>query len=245
MKISVALAYYNGEKYIEDQIASILPQLAAEDEVVISVDAANPASRKILKSLSESDERIRVIRGPGKGVVRNFERAIRACVGDVIFLSDQDDVWADNKVERVIKEFEDPEVMAVLHDARLMDGQGTFLDEKSMFSFRRTDTGAVHNIVRNGYVGCCMAFRRKLVGIICPIPGEMYMHDFWIGMAAEMAGKVVLIKEPLLYYRRHGFNVTELRHGNLGFMLRKRIDMVRCLSVLRKRINDQAGKTPL
>ena len=69
------------------------------------------------------------------------------------------------------------------------------------------------------------------------------MHDYWIGMAAEKTGKVVMIEEPLIYYRRHGFNVTDLSHGKLGFMLTKRINMVRCLRLLDRRIASRAART--
>ena len=237
MRISVALAYYRGEQYIREQLQSILPQLSLQDEVVISVDDITESGKILLRSLQEGDDRIRIIRGPGKGVVRNFDRAIRACRGDIIFLCDQDDVWTSDKVGRVMEAFEDPGTTAVLHNAVMIDGRGNLLHEPSLFEFRGSRTGLVKNLVRNSYIGCCMAFRRDLVSLICPIPKEMYMHDYWIGMAAEKTGRVVLIEEPLLYYRRHGFNVTDLSHGKLGFMLTKRINMVRCLRLLDSRIH--------
>lgn len=237
MRISVALAYYRGEQYIREQLQSILPQLSLQDEVVISVDDITERGKNLLRSLQEGDDRIRIIRGPGKGVVRNFERAIKACRGDIIFLCDQDDMWTSDKVSRVMEAFEDPEVSAVLHNAVMIDGKGNLLHEPSLFEFRGSKTGFLKNLVRNSYIGCCMAFRKGLVSLICPIPKEMYMHDYWIGMAAEKTGRVVLIEEPLLYYRRHGFNVTDLSHGKLGFMLTKRINMVRCLRLLDSRIH--------
>ena len=236
MSISVALPYYNGEKYIEEQVDSILPQLEEGDELIISVDGATEDSRAILKILLKKDKRIRIVKGPGMGVVQNVDRLLRLCTGDIIFLSDQDDVWAPDKVKKVMEAFEDPGVTAILHDAVLMDGEARFLDEKSMFSFRNTRTGMMKNIIRNSYVGCCMAFRRELVPVICPIPKEMYMHDFWIGMAAEEMGEVRLIHEPLLYYRRHDMNVTDMKHGSLGFMLRKRLNIIRCMQLLKRRI---------
>ncbi len=243
MRISVALAYYRGEQYIKEQLQSILPQLSLQDEVVISIDDITESGKTLLRSIQEGDDRIRIIRGPGKGVVRNFDRAIKACRGDIIFLSDQDDIWTPNKVERVVEAFDDPETSAVLHNASMIDGQGNLLHEPTLFEFRGTKTGLLKNLIRNCYVGCCMAFRKNLVSLICPIPKEMYMHDYWIGMAAEKTGKVVMIEEPLIYYRRHGFNVTDLSHGKLGFMLTKRINMVRCLRLLDRRIASRAART--
>ena len=241
MKISVALAYYNGGTYIKEQTDSILPQLGEKDELIISVDDASDGSMPLLEQIAEEDSRVRLLKGPGKGVVKNFDYALRKCRGDIIFLSDHDDVWAADKVSRVMKAFEDPRVTAVLHDAQLMNQEGRFLKEPSVFSWRASRTGMVKNLIRNSYMGCCMAFRRELIKVVCPIPRAMYMHDFWIGMAAEQMGKVVLIEEPLLYYRRHQTNVTDLKHGNLGYMLEKRINMIRCLRLLKQRIREAGG----
>ena len=90
---SVAMAYYNGAKYIDEQIRSILANMEDADELIISVDDASDGSETILQNWAQNDPRIRIIKGPGKGVVKNFENAIKHCRGDIIFLSDQDDVW--------------------------------------------------------------------------------------------------------------------------------------------------------
>ena len=117
MKISVAMAYYNGGTYIEEQMDSILSQLGEKDEVIVSVDGASDGSKPLLLKMAEVDSRIHIVKGPGKGVVRNFENAIRHCNGDIIYLSDQDDIWKPDKVEKVNYAFSNPEVKAVLHDA--------------------------------------------------------------------------------------------------------------------------------
>ena len=136
MKISVALAYYNGGAYIKEQTDSILPQLDEKDELIISVDDASDGSMPLLEQIAGEDSRVRLLKGPGRGVVRNFDYILRKCKGDIIFLSDQDDVWAAGKVSRVTEAFEDPQVMAVLHDAQLMNQEGKFLKEPSVFSWR-------------------------------------------------------------------------------------------------------------
>ena len=104
MKISVALAAYKGEQYISEQIDSILSQLGENDELIISDDYPGGKTREIVLGYQSKDKRIRYIEGEGKGVVKNFENALRVCTGDVIFLSDQDDVWMPDKVELVMKE---------------------------------------------------------------------------------------------------------------------------------------------
>ena len=179
----------------------------------------------MLKSLEEKDRRIFITNGPSKGVVKNFEHAIRMCSGDLIFLSDQDDVWLPDKVEKVRAAFGDKEVMAVLHDAKIVDEHLNEI-EPSFFKIRGSATGFFKNLWRNSYVGCCMAFRKEMVEKILPFPETIYMHDYWIGATAEVLGKVELIKEPLILYRRHSANVTEMKHGSLFFMLQKRWNML-------------------
>lgn len=105
MKISVAMAYYNGGMYIEEQMDTILTQLGEQDEVIVSVDGASDGSKPLLLKMAEEDKRIHVIKGPGKGVVKNFENAIRHCSGEIIYLSDQDDIWKPDKVKKVNEAF--------------------------------------------------------------------------------------------------------------------------------------------
>lgn len=236
MKISVAMAYYNGGKYIRQQMESILSQLKKEDELIISVDGAADGSDKLLKEWAAEDCRIQLIDGPGKGVVRNFENALTHCKGDIIFLSDQDDVWMEDKVKKILKGFERSNVLLILHNGILIDDKGQELEGETLFEIRNSGTGVWKNFIKNSYIGCCMAFRKELLPVIIPIPEKMYMHDYWIGAAAEYMGRGALIKEPLIGYRRHGENVTQMQHGSLSFMLKKRMDILRCIKILKHRV---------
>ena len=219
---SVAMAYYNGAKYIDEQIRSILANMEDTDELIISVDDASDGSETILQNWAQNDPRIRIIKGPGKGVVKNFENAFRHCRGDIIFLSDQDDVWKKNKIQQA---FEDPKVMAVVHDAQIVDEKLSSLNETT-FEWRDSKAGFWKNMKKNSYIGCCMAVRRSALKRILPIPDNIWIHDQWIGLLAEQLGKVVFIEEPLIYYRRHGGNVTELTHGSIISMIKKRYHMI-------------------
>lgn len=203
MKISVAMAYYNGGTYIEEQMDSILSQLGNQDEVIVSVDGASDGSEPILLNMEKKDCRIQVIKGPGKGVVKNFENAIRHCTGDIIYLSDQDDIWKPDKVKKVNAAFDNLEVKAILHDAEITDENGKATGAESLFALR-----------------------------------EMYMHDYWIGTAADYMGQVCFLKDKLIGYRRHSSNVTQMTHGSIDFMVKKRIDIIRCLGLLKKRVRE-------
>ncbi|MGN1442632.1 MAG: glycosyltransferase family 2 protein [Acutalibacteraceae bacterium] len=204
--ISVALAAYNGEKYIEQQILSILPQLSHDDEIIVSDDKPGGQTEHIVRRLMTDDPRITYVEGRGKGVVANFTNALRYCKGDYIFLCDQDDVWLDGKVKRVMQAFENGADL-VLHNAYITD-ENLNITDYSFFAKRGSKKGFFHNIAKNSYMGCCMAFRRKLLKRIMPIPRYIPMHDQWIGLLGEVYGKVELIDVPLIYYRIHGNNVT-------------------------------------
>ena len=238
MKVSVALAYYNGGKYIEKQLSSILRQLGKEDEVILSIDGATDGSMTLLETLAGRDERICLVDGPGQGVVKNFEHAIGMCSGDIIFLSDQDDIWKPNKVKKVLAAFEQNDVDVILHNAELIDGEDVVQCGATMFDYRNSHTGILKNIVKNSYVGCCMAFRSQIKDIILPIPADMYMHDYWIGTAGEYMSGTGLLKECLIQYRRHEDNVTEMTHGSLSFMIKKRLSILKCLKILKKRVRN-------
>ncbi len=205
MKISVALAAYKGEQYIAEQLDSILKQLGENDEIIVSDDYPQGKTRdEILKF---QDKRIRYIEGKGEGVVKNFENALNACTGDVIFLCDQDDAWLPDKVESVMKEIQNGADL-VLHDAAVADS-ALNITEPSYFAVHGSNTSFFGNIIRNSFVGCCMAFKKETLLASLPFPKGLAMHDWWIALVAmKKKQKVVLLDKPLIKWRRHDSTVT-------------------------------------
>lgn len=204
--VSVALAAYNGEKYIRQQLESVLKQLEENDEVVISDDNPDGGTYSAVKDLIESDSRIKYIHGPKKGVIKNFENAIKNTKGDYIFLCDQDDVWLEGKVNALKAELEGG-ALVVMHDAIITDENLNSV-ENSFFKFNGSQKGYLKNIIKNSYIGCCMAFSSKLKEKILPFPEKLPMHDQWIGLMGEKSGKVSFVDKPYIYYRRHEGAVT-------------------------------------
>lgn len=204
--ISVALAAYEGEAYIEAQLRSILPQLSHDDEIIVSDDKPGGATERIVRRVMADDPRVLYVEGKGQGVVANFVNAIRHCRGDKIYLCDQDDVWLPDKVRQVTKAFENGATL-VLHNAYVTDKDLNITDY-SFFALRGSKPGFLRNIVKNSYMGCCMAFDRSLLKKIMPMPKHLPMHDQWIGLMGEKYGKVTFLDAPLIYYRRTGNNVT-------------------------------------
>lgn len=219
---SVAMATYNGEKYIKEQIESILKNMNEFDELVISDDGSTDNTIKIIETFQKKDKRIKLVYGPKKGVKQNFANAIKNTAGKYIYLSDQDDVWCDNKIEKVMETFNKEKCLIVVHNADIVDGN---LNSKNQtfFEFRNSGSGRLKNLYKNTYIGCCMAFDSSLKDKILPIPNNIEMHDQWIGMIGEKYGKSMFIDECLIKYRRHEDNVSDMKHYPLFKMIRNRI----------------------
>lgn len=221
--ISVAMAVYNGEKYLKAQIDSILKQLNDNDEIIVSIDPSIDNSQKILESYQDS--RIKIIFGPGQGVVSNFENALKHTNNEILFLCDQDDIWCNDKVEKVLSVFEKENVNLVLHDAKIIDKDENIV-EQSFFEYRGCKKGIFNNILKNSYIGCCMALKKELKQYILPFPKNLPMHDQWIGLVAEKKGKVFFLKQPLLLYRRHDANASSQEHAGILQMVKWRLRII-------------------
>lgn len=231
-KISVAMATYNGEKYIKEQIDTILNNLQENDELIISDDGSTDKTLDIIKSVD--DERIKIIKGPQKGLKKNFANAIANTTGDYIFLSDQDDIWFENKVEKVYECFINNDYILIQHDAIVVDSNNNVLFE-SFARHRKVRTGIIRNLIKNSYHGCCIAFKRELIKEILPIPDNVYLHDQWIGMVAELNGKTYFFNKKLMKYRRHEENTSSFKHLPIKNMISNRINYTKEILQYNKR----------
>lgn len=204
-KISVVIASYNGEKYIEQQIKSILEQLETDDELIISDDNSKDNTIAIVNSIG--DPRIKVIQNrKSLGLIRNFQVGLKLVEGEYVFLSDQDDIWQKNKVEIFLEYLKDYDV--VQSDAIIVDSNLQVL-YPSLYALKGSKRGFVRNLWKNNYVGCNMAFKKKVLEVALPFPRYIPMHDIWIGFVTELFFSSFFIPEKLLLYRRHFDNFTQ------------------------------------
>jgi len=221
--ISVLLAAHCGEKFIAEQIASILPQLEEADELLVSDDSpeGDISTRDIVQSFD--DPRIRYTQGPRQGVIKNVEFLLGQAQGDILVLCDQDDVWLPGKLERtrILLDPAKPELLA--HSAILTD-EGL----RETGEIQSTTPGLLRNLIRNSYTGCCMAFTRALLPYILPFPENIPMHDQWIALRAEKFGRVRVVDEPYILHRRHGETQTG-RGSTLKQKLQWRWEMAKAL----------------
>ncbi len=216
--ISVCLACYNGEKYIKRQIDSILSQLSSNDELVISDDGSVDQTIFIAESYSYKDSRVRIIRNSGKkGVVGNFENALKSACGDIIFLSDQDDIWLPNKVDVLMSALKVSDV--VFSNIRIVDECEQVVKER--FFKTNNNCGFWRNILSNHYFGATMAFKKTVLQKALPFPAYIPMHDQWIGLIGEKYFRTVYFEEPLILYRRHGANASYAGEKSKNSFLKK------------------------
>ena len=206
------MATYNGEKFIREQLESIVPYMNANDELIVSDDGSSDATKLILGEFIKTRVNIRCIDGPKNGVVKNFENAIKAASKDILMFADQDDVWLPEKLSRIRELFESQKnVELVLHDMYMCSNEQIEKKQygQSDFSQRKRKHGILYNMLYSGYYGCCMCFRKELKDEILPFSDKVNMYDQWIGLIGEYRKSSVFLNEPLIIHRVHGNNMTQ------------------------------------
>lgn len=224
--ISVAMITYNGRAFLAAQVASILDQLSAADELVISDDGSTDGTWEWLLALAAGDPRVVLLQNTGQhGVIGNFNHALQHCRGQIIFLSDQDDLWYPGKVASLSRVLSGPEkIWLVQSDAALIDENDQVI-APSFYALRQSRPGIWRNFWRNTYQGCTLAFRRELLDLALPLPAHLPMHDMWLGILAEISGQVRFVPDRLTGYRRHGDNKSAMTPRHPGQVLAWRIDL--------------------
>lgn len=214
MTLSIALATYNGEKYLREQLDSILKQSIQDFELVITDDSSTDSTLKILNEYAEKDSRIKVFTNEKNlGFKKNFEKAISLCSGDYIALSDQDDVWTENHLQVLLENIGGNDFVGA--NAFLCDEDakptGTDLLSCSKIDFfpNSKDDWFFFLLHSNIFQGAACIFRKSLVQKSIPIPENVKFHDYWLALIASVNGGVTYVNECVLYYRQHGTNVTK------------------------------------
>jgi glycosyltransferase involved in cell wall biosynthesis len=196
---SVVLASYQGERFIGEQLDSILPQLAAEDEIVVSDDASTDRTFEVITR--RADARIRVLSNHVRvGYIANFQRAIESCRGDTVFFSDQDDIWLPNKVAMLDIALRTAKCAA--SDATVVDDRLGIL-HRSYFELRGTRRFTCLSIyLKPPIIGATLACRRDYLETLLPLPAGV-PHDFWLTFNAACDNVLEVLRMPLILYRRH------------------------------------------
>ena len=226
--ISIAMCTYNGEAYLAEQLDSIIYQSRPPDEIVICDDNSTDNTFSILEEYRQKfPDLIRLYRNEANlGPAKNFEKAISLCTKSLIALSDQDDVWRYDKLEKLAQKFQaEPRLGLVFSNAERIDSDGNVLkgDLWQIVGFDRRTKAAVKSgdsfwaLLRRPFVtGCTMMFDTKLREICLPIEvEEPFLHDRWISMVAAASSRVDFLDEMLVAYRQHTSNVAGARKTSL------------------------------
>ena len=237
--ISVALCTHNGARFLGEQIRSICSQTHLPGEIVLSDDASSDDSVAVAREAVEACRssrsglslELRVLENrPALRVTKNFEQAVLACRGELIALSDQDDIWHPGRLQRMAAEFERRPDLTLLHsDARLVDDQGCEMSqtlfhalEVQPFELTNIHQGRAFDMLmrRNLVTGATTVFRRELLARAAPFPAE-WLHDEWLGAIAAATGRIDALEQCLIDYRQHASNEVGARRNTFAQNVRK------------------------
>ncbi|WP_051287222.1 glycosyltransferase family 2 protein [Algoriphagus mannitolivorans] len=223
-RISVAMTTYNGEVYLRKQLDSILNQTKQVDEIWVGDDGSTDGTLSILEEYSQKTNLQFFTNSKNLGFVKNFEKTLLKCTGDLIFLSDQDDVWFPKKVETMVGMMGDN--LLIHSDCRLIDEEGHVL--KELFKGEiRTHNQAEDFLFANVVTGCTALIDRKLLQIALPFPKGVLYHDWYLALIASYQGKLAYIPQPLVDYRQHSSQDTGAGASGKNSILRNCLKRIR------------------
>lgn len=218
-RVSVAMCTFNGSLYVRAQLDSIAAQSRPPDEIVVCDDRSNDNTVSIIREFAKSvDIPVRIeVNGHGLGTILNFDKAISLCRGDIVFLSDQDDIWQPHKIARMLEligsiaaRHTEPIPILVHSDLEVV---GPALEPVAQSFMRYQGISPEENtlgvlLLHNVVTGCACAFNRPLVEFALPIPENSLMHDWWLALMASTQGEIGFLPEALVRYRQHGSNTV-------------------------------------
>lgn len=221
--VSICMATYNGIKYIENQINTILPQLNDNDELLISDDGSTDGTWEYLNQLQKDHSNITVVKGPCKGANANFFSLLFLAGNDIIFISDQDDEWNLNKIDIVSSAFsKNPTAMVVLHKDIIYNSSNG-----EQISCVPQKHGVINNLIRNSYSGHRMAIKKEFLSSIMYKTDYCPAYDQYIGLLAEKKRVGYFISDILDRHIIHGNNISHPL--SIYNKLRIRIKLLRCI----------------
>ncbi|HMN28144.1 MAG TPA: glycosyltransferase [Caldilineaceae bacterium] len=208
LTVSVAVATYNGERYIRQQLSSILGQSYLPHEIIVCDDGSTDGTTTAIRLAPES-ERVRLqLNAENLGFQKNFEQAITRCSGEIIALSDQDDIWLPDRLQRTVECFaSDPALDLVVTEAQIVDEQLRPFNDRlygQRLSALLEAPLQAEGLIRSLNIkGCTIAMRARLKRYVLPIAAQTWGHDHWIAFIAATLSRIAFLPEPLMYYRRH------------------------------------------
>lgn len=213
-RVDILLATYNGENYLVEQLESILSQTYSNFRLLISDDCSTDGTRKILEEYKERDSRIQLFfQGKNLGVIKNFEYLLKKVESKYYMLSDQDDIWKENKIEKSVEKLENSESDLVYTDLEVVDANLNVTYEsywklKGIYKKIKKYNNFEALYLNNFVTGCTLISKGEYIRDVLPLPdtSKFVLHDYWIALIVSQKGKISYIEEPLIKYRQHKNN---------------------------------------
>ncbi len=232
MKIDILLATYNSEKYLNEQIDSIIAQDYTDWRLLIRDGGSSDSTMQIVgRYIDEHPDKIMLV--PSKGnssALKNFSELLKASEAELVMFSDHDDVWMKDKISRTLAAYRKAESesspatpILVFTDKIVVDSNLNRISD-SYFRMQNLDPKRIqlnYLMFQNVASGCTMLFNRELKKIASPIPAEAVMHDHWLSLCSAAFGKTVYLNEPTMFYRQHGNNVFGASKYGIGYFISK------------------------
>ncbi|MDP1614954.1 MAG: glycosyltransferase [Methylococcales bacterium] len=238
--VTVCMATYNGAKFLNEQIYSIVKQLDVNDELLVVDDCSTDRSVTVIKEFSDS--RIKVVhQSTNQGHVKSFEKAISLATNKIIFLADQDDIWLPGRLNFMAMELLNSSNLLVTSTFGLIDQAGAKLAAPPLAIRDNTSNHHLINILgiflgRRPYFGCAMAFKSELLDIALPIPDFVESHDIWLAMISNMSRKNLHCEKQTLLRRIHSRNLSTVKPRSMDKILKTRLIFILSVAVISLRL---------
>ena len=213
-KIDILLATYNGEKFVKEQIESILNQTYENFNLIISDDASTDNTLNILEEYEKKDTRIKIFKKEkNKGLIDNFEFLLKNVTSDYFMFSDQDDIWKKDKIEKSINKLKEESSGLVYTDLEIVDEKLNVIYPsywkykqiyKKIIKYNNFEALYLNNFV----TGCTILAKSKYINDILPLPrnSKFVLHDYWTALIISAKDKISYVEEPTIQYRQHKNN---------------------------------------
>ena len=227
-KIDILMATYNGEKYLVEQLDSIINQTYHNWNLLIRDDNSIDKTLEIIQNYHKKDKRIKILKDNkgNLGIVRNFEELLKSSESEFIMFSDQDDIWVENKLDMYLKMIEKIKNKGfMIHsDAILFDKNKSNILKETFISKKAINKG-LENVFFNYFVqGATILISKEIKNFILPFPKEVYLHDRYIHLISELFFERIFVNKALIYYRQHGDNQIGAKNTVRGLLSKRYFD---------------------
>lgn len=235
-KVDILMATYNGEKYVKEQIDSILNQTYKNIQLIISDDCSTDKTKEILKQYEQNDKIKIFYQEKNLGYIKNFEFLLKNVQSNLYMLSDQDDIWKKEKIEKSVEKLKEENFDLVFSDLEVVDENLNTIYESfnKYMKLERKIKRCIGNYklqyLYNCITGCTILSKKELLDKILPIPSnsKYMLHDYWMGLMVALNGKIGYMKEAYIKYRQHGNNQVGTEKISHKF---KKLEQVRNLFI--------------